>query len=95
MKIGDLVWNNYQGLMRFGTVVSKRLKEDKWARYVIKWHDDETYKKSMAWRKKLSGDDYALKEYENRHLRAISIDKLKAVVEEHEGHMRSNKGENK
>ena len=93
MKIGDLVWNNYQGLMRFGTIVSKRLKEDKWAHYTVEWHDDETYEDSMAWRKKLSGEDHTLKEYRAGFLKTISKDKLEKVIEEHEQHLRGGDNE--
>jgi len=90
MKVGDLVWNDYQGLVRFGTVASKEVKEDKWAYYAVEWHGDEAYEKSMAWRKKLSGKDHTLKEYRSCHLKAISKDRLKTAIEEHEKHLKEN-----
>ena len=99
MKVGDLVWNNYHGLTRFGTVVSKKIREDKWAHnaiqwadYAVEWHEDEAYEKSMDWRKKLSGNDYTLKEYRSCHLNVISKDRLKTIVEEHERHLKENIG---
>ena len=42
MKVGDLVWNNYHGVLRFGTIKSKRIDESGWAYYKIKWYADET-----------------------------------------------------
>lgn len=102
MKVGDLVWNNYHGLTRFGTVVSKKLREDKWApdaiqwaHYAVEWHDDEAYEETMGWRKKLSGNDYTLKEYKPYHLNVVSKDRLKAIIEEHEKHLKENIGEEK
>ena len=90
MKIGDLVWNHYHGILRFGTITGKEIKEDKWAYCTVKWYDDDTYEKSMAWRKKLTGIDYSLKEYRLNHLKVISKDNLKKVVEEHEEHLKEN-----
>ena len=93
MKIGDLVWNIYHGLMRFGTVTSKRLKENKWAYYTVDWHDDETYERSMAWRKKLSGQDHTLREYKGNLINTISKDKLMKTIKEHEKYLEGKKDE--
>jgi hypothetical protein len=90
MNIGDLVWNSYHGIMRFGTVISKRIKTNKWAYFTVKWHDDEAYEKSMAWRQKLGGGDHTLKEYRADLLKKISIDRFKKIVEGHEESLKEN-----
>ena len=33
MNIGDLVWNNYHNVLRFGTIQSKRVDQSGWAYY--------------------------------------------------------------
>jgi len=82
MKIGDLVRNHHNGLVRFGTVVNQR-KENKWAYFTVNWHADDEYEQDVRWRKKLSGDDHYLKEYRADMLKNISVERLMRVVKEH------------
>jgi len=83
MKIGDLVWNRYNGLLRFGTVINKQKKEGGWMYFIVDWHDDECYSSSMEWRKELCGEDPTLKEYRVDQIKTISADRLKQVLKEH------------
>ena len=43
MKVGDLVWNRYHSILRFGTVQNKRIDQNGWAHFVLA--PDETYEK--------------------------------------------------
>tara|TARA_Y100001937_G_scaffold118040_1_gene171968 strand:+ start:394 stop:651 length:258 start_codon:yes stop_codon:yes gene_type:complete len=82
MNIGDLVWNNYHGVLRFGTIQSKRIDETGWAYYKVNWHADETYEKAMALRQRLSHKDYKLQEYRKDQITSTSKDFLSRVLEE-------------
>jgi len=82
MKTGDLVWSYHNGLLRFGTVVSKR-KENKWAYFTVNWHADDAHAQDIQWRKKLTHIDHSLKEYRADMLNGISAKRLMQVLEEH------------
>ena len=43
MKVGDLVWNRYHNILRFGTIRQVRIDESGWAFYKVKWHSDKIY----------------------------------------------------
>lgn len=89
MKVGDLVWNHYHGLLRFGTVVGKNVKKDGWAYFTVDWYADDKYEKSQKWRKKLTGIDYTLKEYRGTQLKTFNPERLEQILIE-----RSNKERN-
>jgi len=40
---GSLVYTVGEGHLQIGTVTSRRVGEDKWAYYKIKWHNNERY----------------------------------------------------
>tara|TARA_Y100000310_G_scaffold340941_1_gene438437 strand:+ start:1209 stop:1484 length:276 start_codon:yes stop_codon:yes gene_type:complete len=82
MKIGDLVWNHYHGLLRFGTITEKKIKEDKWAYFTVDWHADEDYERSQSWREKLSGVDHTLKEYRKTQLKPFNPEQLGRILEQ-------------
>ncbi len=82
MSIGSLVYNNYHGILRFGTIQSKRIDENGWAYYKVNWHADETYEAAMDLRKRLSHKDYKLQEYRKDQITSISKDFLSKVLEE-------------
>jgi hypothetical protein len=82
MKIGDLIWNHYNGLLRFGTVVDKKIKKDKWAYFIIDWHADEDYEKAQAWRKGLTSTNYTLKEYRGDQLKLFCPQRLERTLKE-------------
>ena len=82
MNIGDLVYNNYHGVLRFGTIQSKRIDETGWAYYKINWHADETYEETMNLRQKLTHKNHRLEEYRKDQITPISKDFLSRVLEE-------------
>ena len=84
MKIGALVWNNYHGMLRFGTIKAKRIDDSGWAFYKVKWHNDESYEESMKFREKLSRKNYKLEEYRKDQISLVKSTFLSQVVKEHQ-----------
>ena len=84
MKIGALVWNNYHGMLRFGTIKTKRIDDSGWAFYKVKWHNDESYEESMKFREKLSHKNYMLEEYRKDQIHLTTADFLSQVVKEYQ-----------
>ena len=82
MNIGQLVWNNYHGVLRFGTISSKRVDETGWAFYKVKWHSDSIYEEAMDFRKKLTHTDHRLEEYRKDQITPISKNFLSKVLQE-------------
>lgn len=83
MNIGDLVWNKYHSMLRFGTIQEKRIDENGWLYFKVNWHADEIYERSMENRKMLCNRDYTLKEYRKDQIKPISVGILSKVLEEH------------
>ena len=84
MKIGALVWNNYHGMLRFGTIKTKRIDDSGWAFYKVKWHNDKIYEESMKFREKLSHKNYKLEEYRKDQISLVKSTFLSQVVKEHQ-----------
>ena len=82
MNIGDLVYNTYQSILRFGTIQSTRIDQSGWAYYKVNWHADETYEEAMNLRQKLTHKDHRLQEYRKDQIKPISKDFLSRVLEE-------------
>jgi len=82
MNIGQLVWNNYHGVLRFGTISSKRVDETGWAFYKVNWHCDNIYEEAMDFRKKLTHTDHRLEEYRKDQITPISKNFLSKVLQE-------------
>jgi hypothetical protein len=75
MKIKDIVFNDYQGLRRYGVVVDKYMK-DSWAYVRVRWVNDDAYERAMAWWEELGQGDRRPYEY-----RADQVKKIDAVRE--------------
>ena len=84
MNIGDLVYNTYHGILRFGTVQSKRIDTTGWAYFKITWHDDNAYENAIAHREKLTNKKYKLEEYRADQLSLASKEYLSNVIKQHE-----------
>ena len=63
MDPGDNVWNAWQGLLRYGTILSKRKADDGWTYFKVNWGEDKPYLDRIRHRKKLCGEDHKLEEY--------------------------------
>ena len=84
MKIGDLVWNNYHGIIRFGTIQQNRTDESGLAFFKVKWHSDSVYERAMNDRQKLTGKNYRLQEYRKDQIKPVSKTILSKVLKQHE-----------
>ena len=84
MKIGDLVFNKYHGIIRFGTIKTKRIDENGWAYFKIVWHSDHIYEDAMTHREKLTRKKHKLQEYRADQISLASKSFLSNVLREHE-----------
>ena len=82
MNIGQLVWNNYHGVLRFGTINSKRVDETGWAFYKVNWHCDDVYERAMDLREKLTHTDHRLEEYRKDQITPVSKNFLSKILQE-------------
>ncbi len=83
MKKGDVVYNEYHGIRRYGIVEKKTIKDDGWGYCTVNWFNDEIYKNRMSERQKLtSGKDWSLKDYRVDMLSRIDLHKELSTLED-------------
>ena len=58
MKIGTVVRNEYQGILRFGKVNSIFKGDDGWTWCEVDWVDDEKYVNAISHRNSISNKDH-------------------------------------
>ena len=58
MKIGTVVRNEYQGILRFGKVSSIFKGDDGWTWYEVDWVDDEKYEHAISHRNNITSQDH-------------------------------------
>jgi len=58
MKIGTVVRNEYQGILRFGKVNSIFKGDDGWTWCEVDWVDDEAYENAISHRNSISNKDH-------------------------------------
>ena len=58
MKIGTVVRNEYQGILRFGKVSSIFKGDDGWTWCEVDWVDDEKYENAISHRNSISNKDH-------------------------------------
>jgi len=76
MKEGDVVYNEYHGIRRYGIVEKKTMEADGWSYCEVEWVNDERYITAMNDRKKLtSGKDWSLTKYRVDLLKTIDLEK--------------------
>jgi hypothetical protein len=59
MKIGDVVFQNYAGLHRYGKVqeIKENLKNDGWSWFKVNWVDDGRFVTCQRWKAEMRGED--------------------------------------
>ena len=72
MKVGDVVYNNYHDIRRYGVVTEKYMK-NKWVHVKVQWALDDVYERAMAWREELGHGDRRLYEYRIDQVKKIDI----------------------
>ena len=70
VKINDIVFQDYQGIRRFGVTTGKKMKGG-WAYWRVKWFSDEPYQQAMATLRDLRNKDLTRYEYRNDELRVV------------------------
>ena len=75
MKIGTVVKNEYQGIVRYGKINAAFKGDDDWTWYEIDWVDDEQYQEAILYRNSLSGKDHNKPFYSADELSQIDINK--------------------
>lgn len=58
MKIGTVVRNEYQGIIRYGKVNAIFKGDNGWTWCEVDWVDDEVYENAISFRNSLSGKDH-------------------------------------
>tara|TARA_R110000824_G_scaffold356143_1_gene543347 strand:+ start:340 stop:627 length:288 start_codon:yes stop_codon:yes gene_type:complete len=76
MKKGDIVFNEYHGIRRYGIVEKKERADDGWAYCKVEWINDDLYQRSMEDRKSLTGGkNWSLDVYRVDMLKTIDLEK--------------------
>ena len=75
MKIGTVVRNDYQGIIRYGKVNSMFKGDDGWTWCEVDWIDDEQYQEAIAYRNSLSGKDHSKPFYRVDELKQFNLSK--------------------
>jgi len=75
MKIDDVVFQDYQGIRRYGVIKKVEIKEDGWSYAGIDWVSDDKYISAMAHLKLLRGTDLSKTEYRTDEVRVINAGK--------------------
>ncbi|MHA1955019.1 MAG: hypothetical protein ACXACY_27230 [Candidatus Hodarchaeales archaeon] len=75
MKIGTVVRNEYQGILRFGKVNAIFKGDDGWIWCEINWVNDEVYENAIAYRNSLSGKDHNKTFYRVDELKQFDLSK--------------------
>ena len=84
IDIGTLVWSGYSGLLRVGTVVSKRIAENGWAYFTIEWHDDGKYESVQNYYRSMNPNrEYGLKEYKASFVHPVTPEQLEKFASSH------------
>jgi hypothetical protein len=73
LKVNDVVFQDYQGIRRFGVITNKIIKEDRWAYVRVKWFGDQKYKKAMDVLSQMRGGNHFLDEYRIDQLHALNV----------------------
>ena len=75
MKIGTVVKNEYQGIVRYGKVNVVFKGDDGWTWCEVDWVDDEQYQEAVAYRNKLSNKNHNRPFYRVDELNQIDLNK--------------------
>ena len=74
MEVKDIVFQDYQGIRRYG-VVREKFSKGAWAHFMVDWVDDDEYNQAMGWLAQLRGQDFYRQVYRLDELRNIDADR--------------------
>ena len=78
MSVDDVVFQDYQGIRRFG-VIRKKFFLDDWAHYEVEWVDDQRYNHAMDRLSCLRGGEKDFRRYTYRCDELRRIDARKEI----------------
>ena len=82
MNIGNLVYQDNQGSLRFGTITGRELDDKGWAWFSVDWHDDSGHARAMDWTSKLRNDgiDRYNRPYRADEFSPVPVNRLEKVA---------------
>jgi len=81
---GSLVCTTFIGKLQMGTVTSRRVGDDRWAYYKVKWHNNEKYEEILNnYRALNSKATYGKEEYRAGELFEVTPTTVTSSVNEH------------
>jgi hypothetical protein len=75
MKVNDVVFQDYQGIRRFGVVKNVEIKTDSWAYADVAWANDGKYVAAMSYLTELRGEDLSRHQYRTDEVKVIDAHK--------------------
>jgi hypothetical protein len=75
MKIGTVVRNDYQGIIRYGKVNATFKGDDGWTWCEVDWVDDDKYNRAIDSRNKITSKDHNKTFYRVDELKQINLNK--------------------
>lgn len=79
MNVKDVVFQDYQGIRRYG-VIRERYEKDQWAYFMVDWVEDHSYNRAMNTLAELRGKEFYRHTYRIDELRKIDPEReLKAL----------------
>jgi len=82
MRLNDVVFQDYQGIRRFGVVTEAETKDDKWKWVRVKWFNDSVYNAAMQNLQRLRNANFYREEYRVDELKVINArDELHTLQE--------------
>lgn len=79
MNVKDIVFQNYQGIRRYGVIREKHFL-DGWAHFEVDWVDDDKYEQAMECIRKLRNVDHTRHVYRIDELQLVDADKEFATL---------------
>tara|TARA_R100001463_G_scaffold55779_1_gene107523 strand:+ start:124 stop:420 length:297 start_codon:yes stop_codon:yes gene_type:complete len=80
VSVGAFVMNYHHGLLRFGVVREKTVRDHGWTYCKVDWLEDDMHKAKAAWNKKMGGRAEPLEETRVDFLKPVSPDWLRNVL---------------
>jgi len=87
MKTGDVVYNFYHGIRRYGVIKTVEKADDGWCYCTVRWFNDEAYQRATKERKKLVDKKWDLDLYRVDLLQKIRLHEELSRLEEIRHHL--------
>lgn len=75
MKVNDVVFQDYQGIRRYGVIKRVEIREDGWSYAGINWLKDDKYEAAMKQLEQLRNVDYTKTAYRTDEVKVIDAER--------------------